>query len=250
VQQDVLSFKQSGVVVVMGDFNYRVGELPNVIVNPETLEERSWRRSSLDNLWTSAGRKLLNSLNGVGLVLLNGVLSPAQLTSHQRIGSSMIDMVWIQSEEMEIVRDLQVWDSIVDHSLVTVDLAIQAPQDQGSNAYLASTVPRFEFDSTEHWRRSDRGNSSFWDEFRMCSNNEMKQWLESPLMDTLNISGQDLSVHQDVCEKVWSSWLTYTNSAALEGLGKDKPPVSKPKAARQSSGWLINATKVAILGIA
>jgi hypothetical protein len=75
-------------ILVMGDFNARVGELPNVVSDPDGEEEKlfSVPRTSVDTKVDSFGRRVMNSMNAIGLVLVNGTKERAEWTSFQRLG--------------------------------------------------------------------------------------------------------------------------------------------------------------------
>ena len=82
-----------GTVLVLGDFNARVGELPNVVFDPEGegVELKYIQRTSVDKKVSSFGRRVMASLNAIGLVLVNGMLERAELTSFQTNGQAVVD---------------------------------------------------------------------------------------------------------------------------------------------------------------
>ena len=110
LQQNVFKFAIKGRVIIMGDFNARVGELPNIIPNDSSGEEKYYNRSSLDKICNARGKSLMESLNAANLLLLNGMDSIAKFTSHQMAGSATIDFVWTLQADLNIVRNLTVWN--------------------------------------------------------------------------------------------------------------------------------------------
>src|SRR5690242_3216054 len=92
LQQDIL---------VLGDFNSRVGVLPNVLMPMDSTEELVIARTSEDLTVRRLGRRVTA---GVGMVLLNGVSEKAKNTSLQAKGNSVIDFIWVQREDLKLVR--------------------------------------------------------------------------------------------------------------------------------------------------
>ena len=98
LQQDIISFKERGEVMVMGDFNCRIGELGNCITSGDS-EIVEIGRSSEDRVETLQGRKL----NAVDLVVMNGVKQQARFTSYQVAGNSVIDLLWVEHKRVQEV---------------------------------------------------------------------------------------------------------------------------------------------------
>ena len=71
LQRTFVDLDGKGKVVVMGDFNSRVGEIPNTISSRWSDEATmSSPRKSVDKKLNGAGRVIMEGLNAVGLVLL------------------------------------------------------------------------------------------------------------------------------------------------------------------------------------
>ena len=80
LQQDILRWREKGEVVVMGDFNCRVGELSNSIaVDKSVAEGVEIARHSDDKKSTLQGRNLMARLNAADMVLVNGVAKRAPI---------------------------------------------------------------------------------------------------------------------------------------------------------------------------
>src|SRR6185437_12614253 len=75
------------------------------------------------------GRQLLEVLNAVNMMVLNGVRSKAKFTSFQSAGSATIDLIWTREKDLHKVRNLTEFEDQIsvdsDHHLVLVDLVKQ-----------------------------------------------------------------------------------------------------------------------------
>jgi hypothetical protein len=69
LERDILELVGKGRIVVLGDFNARVGELPNIINSFDDLSDTPQRlpRRSEDKTVKSTGRRVLNCLNRAGM---------------------------------------------------------------------------------------------------------------------------------------------------------------------------------------
>ena len=85
---------------MVGDFNARVGELANVITDPEESDLVTYRRESVDTKVNAAGRRLLSKMNACGMVLVNGVIGKADWTSFQTLGNAVIDFAWVHHSHL------------------------------------------------------------------------------------------------------------------------------------------------------
>ena len=125
LQQDIISFKERGEVMVMGDFNCRIGELSNCITSGDS-EIVEIGRCSEDRVETLQGRKLIEKLNAVDLVVMNGVKQQARFTSYQVAGNSVIDLLWVEHKRVQDVFAMRVWNEdmevLGDHRIVTMDM--------------------------------------------------------------------------------------------------------------------------------
>ena len=118
-------------ILVMGDFNARVGELPNIVSDPDGEEEKlfSVPRTSVDTKVDSFGRRVMNSMNAIGLVLVNGIKERAEWTSFQRLGNAAVDLIWVPIESVSKVEKLKMWKEgnlvFGDHAMVSIILQLE-----------------------------------------------------------------------------------------------------------------------------
>ncbi len=133
---------------------------------PNTLNSR-WskedtvtiQRSSVDTTSNGAGKRVMENLNAVGLVLLNGVGERAELTSFQAKGKTVIDFVWVQVDELKDVVELEVISEekyrLSDHLFVIVTFLARSneldltPLDKGN-------------ETRRRWNTKSKGRPDHW----------------------------------------------------------------------------------------
>ena len=83
-------------------------------------------RCSEDQVDTVQGRNLLEKLNAIDLVVMNGVKEQARFTSYQVAGNSVIDLMWVEHKRVQDVLAMTVWNEdmevLGDHRIMTMDL--------------------------------------------------------------------------------------------------------------------------------
>ena len=93
LQIDITKLEGKGSVLVMGDFNARMGELASTIYDVEKDEPTIYKRTSEDKTTSYRGKHLMDTMNEVNMVLVNGLHKVANFTSHQAAGNATIDLV-------------------------------------------------------------------------------------------------------------------------------------------------------------
>jgi hypothetical protein len=172
LRRGIVEFAGKGKILVMGDFNTRMGSLPNSI-NLMTGSQAPLvvARSSKDQTVSSMGRKVMAFLNNAGLVLLNGVREMAEYTTH---GNTVIDLIWTQSGDLDAIEQLTVVEEKVklsDHFLVTIALKLPG------HAQHARPQPERADNYQMRWNVKSKGNPAHWNELRRVGN---QLWLHGP----------------------------------------------------------------------
>lgn len=114
-------------VIVGGDFNSRVGNGGNLADG--VLEGTSLYavRESADSVRNKRGNQLLEFMDDAAFYLLNGRTvadCPAKFTFCASVGKSVVDLVWVNTNGLRIVEDLEVMQSLFlsDHFPVCLTL--------------------------------------------------------------------------------------------------------------------------------
>ena len=115
-----------------GDFNARIG-LANEVDENLLLDfpKITGRRKSLDAEYNKRGRQLVNLMEEAGFMVLNGRTindSPARFTFTNKNGSSVIDLVWVNTKAIETIVDMEValLPTLSDHFPVMITLDIRS----------------------------------------------------------------------------------------------------------------------------
>ena len=118
----VLKYSKLGAVLVLGDFNARIG-----VSASETEDGRKWERTNEDEKVNKEGKILVPWFNSLNLVVLNGTGGEAAKLTHRHKsgnGGSMIDLVAVPSHDLDDwgkVKVTEKGNESSDHSLVLVE---------------------------------------------------------------------------------------------------------------------------------
>lgn len=163
LESDIMGYRGQGNVIVMGDFNCRVGGLVSKVGN------KIYPRVSSDNKIGTGGRGLVETMNNLGMVIMNGRDGGGEFTFRSESGKSVIDYIFLSEGlipgDGEGGRDLfyepksiKVWEEYEaqrgDHKLITLTL---------NHAQEIKTEPqrgqRENGEGRKSWRRKGIGGS-------------------------------------------------------------------------------------------
>src|SRR3569623_1212828 len=108
LKNDIARLQQVGLVIVIGDFNARVGNTPSVLNledHESNFEERVViQRTTEDKQRKRSGFEVMNTMDALNMVVLNGVREKAEFTCRQEAGSSVIDLVCVDYRALNRVH--------------------------------------------------------------------------------------------------------------------------------------------------
>ena len=215
LRQGILRFTGKGHITVLGDFNARVGNLPNVVYTPGAQQDSpvTVMRESEDIEVNTRGRRVLTSLNQVGMVLLNGVLERAKGTSLQRLANTVIDFIWVQFGNLGDVLQFQTVEDDCcrwsDHRMVTVSMKVSV-----GNSLTTDTPSQSGTLPGEQLRWNLKGKNS-WCNLQEAGNRLMLIW--APKLEGKHTE------QKEEAEELWSQWLSEMRRTAELGLGYAPP---------------------------
>jgi len=176
LEAGILQRNEIGTVIVVGDFNSRVGELANVITDPEESDLVTYRRESVDTKVNAAGRRLLSKMNACGMVLVNGVIGKADWTSFQTLGNAVIDFVWVHHSHLGEVEEQKAWQHGKldgDHALIYITLRLL----EGNVVDTHEQEQKPAEGLRKRWRTN--GKNTQWDKLAACGDQVLGGWQPS-----------------------------------------------------------------------
>lgn len=152
IETDIFKFKKSGEVILMGDFNARVGSLKDYIPNDTDkhlpldddyiLDTNQPTRNNLDTTHDNRGKHLLEICIGAQLRILNGRKLGDTLgyyTSYQYNGRSTIDYAICSESLLNSIPYFKVHKlegTLSDHCMISFTLLANRPQNHSTHATL------------------------------------------------------------------------------------------------------------------
>ena len=222
LEAGILQRNEIGTVIVVGDFNSRVGELANVITDPEESDLVTYRRESVDTKVNAAGRRLLSKMNACGMVLVNGVIGKADWTSFQTLGNAVIDFAWVHHSHLGEVEEQKTWQHgrlDGDHALIYITLRL--PEGNVVDTHEEEQKPVE--GSRKRWRTN--GKNTQWGKLAACGDQVLGGWQPSEVKHADNARALERA------EDIWQDWRSRITAAAEAGLGYKTCRKPKPQ------GW-------------
>jgi hypothetical protein len=227
LQQDILRLKEiGGKVVVLGDFNCRIGSRSNFLGGDSSDDTKMLEvaRSSEDRVISSQGQNLLDRLNAVGMIVVNGIREKARFT-FQGKGRSVIDLFWVDYKDMHQVLEVKVWNremeimDKMDHRIVTIDW-----QGTGQSMHDPQQPHQLHRSQQSHcpcsqdaeqrplgWRK--RASEEAWTLFRELLDQARRNEEEEKEIDQKSQSASD---------RAWQHWLRIVTKAADGSIGRQE----------------------------
>ena len=135
-KNDISYFDRLGTVLIAGDFNGRVGLIPDYIINDNHVEDidsisyiadTAPRRTSMDRQSNGQGLQLIDLCKMTSLRICNGrFLNTDSFTYYGHGGNSVIDYLLCRYECFEMISSLRVSDfnEFSDHALLQFETAV------------------------------------------------------------------------------------------------------------------------------
>lgn len=131
-------------IIISRDFNCRVGhmnEIPEELVEGTSLD---YFRNSLDSVINSRGRDLVEFMEQHSMVLLNGRL-PSDMEGSfsfvSHLGNSTPDLIWCNSQYLDIVFDLNITCKISMSDHFSLILSCKLPVQNTRNFKQRNVLP-------------------------------------------------------------------------------------------------------------
>ena len=141
LEQDIFEFSRKGKVLILGDLNHRIGNMPSVVYHRghKVVLERRSKDTAKDQV-KKAGGKLLEVFNANKLIVLNGLEDEGENTffGSKKKSESMIDFIVINYEMFcneEEDEDIEEYT----HKLERKDRKVQRDQARERCAYVRNS---------------------------------------------------------------------------------------------------------------
>ena len=100
LEKDILMFQRKGRVMVMGDFNHRIGNIESRILRngQVTRFQRTTKDINIPPFLKQRGQVFVDMMNTSHMIILNGLDSDGDLTSYQHNGNAVVDYLVVSCE--------------------------------------------------------------------------------------------------------------------------------------------------------
>jgi len=124
LEREIERLRHQGTVIIMGDINSRIGEMP-----PTRGEGIPGIRRSRDKETNHNGREWMQLMRTVGMVTLTGLYGRAEYTCFNERGSSVADHICIDRRSIGMVDNIESDEEVMtrintDHSMVIARLKV------------------------------------------------------------------------------------------------------------------------------
>jgi hypothetical protein len=121
LEEDIMRYKQEGMVMVMGDLNSRIGEIEH-------------HRRNKDIEVNENGREWMALTRATGMIILSGLNETADYTCFNEQGNSVVDHICIDESYKDVVMKLENRRDVMgridtDHSMVVAKIKTGKPEE-------------------------------------------------------------------------------------------------------------------------
>src|SRR3569623_2113850 len=144
------------------------------------------------------------------MILLNGVREKARFTSRQAKGNAVIDFVWVQAEDLKLIKQLETVEDekvrLSDHLMVVVSFL-------NKDIETSSPIAAIEEDGAGYPKRwKVKGVQDHFTKLREVGNLLMGNW-----------SCESKGGIQQTADEVWANWLSMLTQTVELGIGYAQP---------------------------
>merc|ERR1712083_709391 len=131
LEEDIMRYKQEGMVMVMGDLNSRIGEI-------------EYYRRNKDSEVNENGREWMALTRATGMIILSGLNETADYTCFNDQGNSVVDHICIDETYKYVVVKLENRRDVMgridtDHSMVVAKIKTEKPEEGGEKRRQVKT---------------------------------------------------------------------------------------------------------------
>ena len=224
--EEVITVNENNKIIVCGDFNSRIGELPSIIYEQDMNIRKEYKRISDDKYVNTEGRDLVLLMNSMNMVILNGthdkVARPTYIgrsnVQHENTirSQTVIDLMIVPYQYLEDVQTVDVLrDSDerigTDHACVILDMMLKPSTERKVNLDQNCTTQ-----SNNHINNNVRNR---W-KTRMITRETIYKWKE--FSEILNEKVSNIIEITDNSEEIWKVFKEMIIQGANEIIGKRK----------------------------
>lgn len=208
INQDISIFSRSGEILILGDLNLKVGNLPHTFEHKNT--HITLLRSLISDATDMRGKQFISFTNAHKLVVINGVGNHANTytyepiqrsnTKHKGLPNSILDYVVCSYDVLHKLSPLRVWPLSTiqhlfntqhvppDHTLISTKLSIHDIDMKASQA--SKHQPRSKLATFWNRNYTTPGSNNQWRMYReiisrFCT--EIQQRIDSPWFQNINM---------------------------------------------------------------
>ena len=151
IENGIEKYKPLGKVLITGDLNSRTSDIPDQILFDKHLDNISniapvtyvSKRSNKDKTIDAFGKRLISLYKTSNFIIANGRLHKdaniGEFTFHNKNGSSTVDYLLLQAEDIEIIKEFQVQEpnEFSDHAALLFSISgLNKPQNVNFEVHI------------------------------------------------------------------------------------------------------------------
>ena len=174
LEKDITEFKKQGIVIITGDFNSRISNLMSI-----TSKDKAYKRNNVDKGENQNGKKLIELMNGLGMIILSGIRKKSKYTCFKemkgKVRKSVVDHFCIQEGVIDSIIDEDTKDDIMesintDHAMVSITFKLKIITKEEKQKEISNTNKK----TGKHIKQINKiTNKKVWEQYEEeCQNNK------------------------------------------------------------------------------